>query len=66
MLPFFNDYLYAKNLRYWLIPSTDIDDQRILECDWTWGTTGHIKSKVVVSDAPLFLWWLCLCKKSER
>ena len=34
MLPFFDDYLHAKNPRYRLIPSTDIDDQRILQFDW--------------------------------
>ena len=33
MLPSFNDCLHAKNLRYQLIPSRNIDDQRILQSD---------------------------------
>ena len=31
MLPFFDDYLQAKNLRYRLIPSRDIHDTRRLK-----------------------------------
>ena len=31
----------------------DTDDQRILNSDWMRGTTGHIQTKVVVSDATL-------------
>ena len=30
MLPFSDDYLHAKNLRYRLMPSRDIDDQTVL------------------------------------
>ena len=33
MLPSFDDCLHAKNLRYQLIPSRNIDDQRILQSD---------------------------------
>ena len=51
MLPFSDDYLDVKNLRYQLLLSTDIDDQRTLQSDWTRGTTSHTKTKVVVSDA---------------
>ena len=62
MLPFSDHYLDVKNLRYQLLLSTDIDDQRTLQSDWTRGTTNHTKTKVVVSDAS-FLWWLSPCKK---
>ena len=37
--------------RHQLIPSRDIDDQRILEFNWTKGTLGHTQSRMVVSDA---------------
>ena len=49
-----------KKLRYHLIPSRDIDNQRILLSDWTSGTTGHIQLK---SYLPLMIisieryWW---------
>ena len=62
---FFDDYLDAKNLRYWLIPFTDIDDQWILQSNWTRGITEHTQPKVVVSDAT-FLWWLSSSKESKR
>ena len=42
--------------KYQLIPSGDIDDQVLLQSDWTRGTTGHTQPKIVVSDAT-FLWW---------
>ena len=48
-----NDYLHAK-LRYHLALSPNIDDQRILQTDWTRGTTGHTQPKVLVSG-PTFL-----------
>ena len=35
MLPFLGDYLHAKSLRYWLIPSRNVDDQRIPQSDLT-------------------------------
>ena len=35
ILLFFGKYLYAKNLRHWLILSKGIDDSRILQSDWT-------------------------------
>ena len=34
MLPFFYDYVHAKNLWDQLTSSRDIDDQRILQSDW--------------------------------
>ena len=53
---------FLKNV--WLMPSRDIDDQRILQYDWTRHTTGHIQPKVVVSN-PSFSWWLSPCKKNK-
>ena len=46
MLHFFNDYLIAKKLRYRLIPSRDIDNQRILQSNWMRSTIGHTKPKL--------------------
>ena len=43
--------LMQKNQRYWLVLSSDIVDQRILQSDWMKGPTGHMQPKVVVSDA---------------
>ena len=40
--------------RYLLIPSKDIDDQRILQSDGTSVTTDYTQPKVVVSDATFF------------
>ena len=37
--------------RYQLIPSGDIDDQRILESDWPKGAPGHYQPRVVVLNA---------------
>ena len=34
MLPFFDDYLHAKNLQDRLTPSRDIDDERLMQSDW--------------------------------
>ena len=34
--------------RYQLILSQDIDDQRILESDWTSGTSGYTQSRAIV------------------
>ena len=39
--------------RYELIPYRDIDDQRILESNWTHGTPGLTQTKVVVSYATI-------------
>ena len=47
MLTSFNDCLHAKKVNHQLIPSTDIDDQRILQSDWR-GTTGQTQPKMVV------------------
>ena len=49
MLPFLDDYLHMKNLRYQLIPFKDIDDERILKYDYKRGT--FVQAEVVVSDA---------------
>ena len=37
--------------RYPLIPSRDIDGQRVLQSYWMRGATGHTKPKVVASGA---------------
>ena len=34
-LHFIRDYLDEKILRHWFIPSKDIDDQRLVQSDWT-------------------------------
>ena len=47
-----------------MIFSKDIDDQRILQSDWTRGTIGHTQPKEVVLHAPdlhaknLRDWWI--------
>ena len=40
-------HLYAKNLRYWLIPSRDIDNQRILQRDW-------LRALTIITEEPDF------------
>ena len=47
-------YFQNQNLRYILIPFRDIDDQRILQYNYTRGLTGHTQSKVVVQMLPFF------------
>ena len=47
-------YFQNQNLRYILIPFRDIDDQRILQCNYMRGLTGHTQSKVVVQMLPFF------------
>ena len=48
--------------RYKLITSTDTDDQRILESDWTRSKrTGHAQSGLLVLNAT-FSWWLSPCQ----
>ena len=51
MLPSLHEYFHAENLRYKLITSKYIDDQRILQSDWTRTKPGQTQSKVAVSDA---------------
>ena len=41
----------AKNLMYKLIPSNDVNVEKIMQSDWPRGRTGHPKTKVVVSDS---------------
>ena len=53
-----------KKPRYQLTHSWEIDYQRILQSDWTRGTTNQTLSTLVVSDAS-FPWWLSPCKKSK-
>ena len=48
--------------RYQLFPFRDINDQRILESDWSQCIPGHTQSRAVVLDAT-FPWWLSPCKK---
>ena len=55
MLSFLEEYLRANDLRYKLIPSEDIDDQRTLQSDWKISTRGHTQLKVVVSYASFHL-----------
>ena len=45
MLPSLEEYLHAKNLRYQMILSRDIVDQRILQSDWTRGIPGCTQPK---------------------
>ena len=65
MLPFFDDYLHAKNLRYQLILFKEIDYQRILQSDWTRGAIGDTPPKEVVSYSN-FPSWFSPCQKSMR
>ena len=66
MLPLLDDYLHAKCLWECWISSRYIDDQRILQSDWTRGTTGcSTQLKEVVSDATS-LWCLSPFKKPKR
>ena len=64
MLPSLDHYLHAKNLRYHLTHSRDIDDQRIMQSDRTRSTTYHTQAKIGVSDLSL-CWWLPSCTKSK-
>ena len=50
MLPSIDDDLHIRNERYWLVLSTDIVDQRVLQSKWMRSTPGHIQPKVEVSD----------------
>ena len=52
-----------KKLRDQLILFRDIDEQRILQSDWTRGTTDQTQANVAVSDANP--WWLTPCKKTK-
>ena len=49
ILPYPDEYLRAKNLKYPLIPSSDTVDQKIQQTGWTKSTPGHTKPKKVVS-----------------
>ena len=51
MIPSHDNYLHTKNLRYWLIPSSDIVNQIALQSNWMKGAPGHTQPKVEVSDA---------------
>ena len=53
MLPLLDDRLHLKKLRHHMSLSRDIDNQRILQCDWTGGATSLTQSKVVVSYPTL-------------
>ena len=55
----------CKKLRYHFILSRDVDDQRILQWDWTRDKTCQTQPKRVVPDTT-FAWWLSSCKKSKR
>ena len=61
MLAFCDDCLHEKNLRYRSILSTDTDDQRMLQSDWTRRHIWLQPNKLVVLNAT-FLWSLSHCK----
>ena len=44
-----------KKLRYWLILFRGIDDQRMLQSDWTRDAAEYNKTKVVASDTALMV-----------
>ena len=48
------DNLYQKNLRHWLIPSSAIDDQGILQCDWTEDYFGYLLKLHILSRGKTF------------
>ena len=58
MLPSLDDYLQAKTLRYYFTLSRNIDDQWILQFDWTRGKTGHNQPLVVSSFDTFQRYWL--------
>ena len=60
-----DEYLHAKNLRYQLIPTSGVDDLRILQSDKMGETTGRTQWKSEVSDAT-FPWWRIACIKDLR
>ena len=45
MLPSIDDYLHARSLRDQSIAFRDIDYQKILQSNWTRGTTSHTQPK---------------------
>ena len=45
MLPSYDNYFHTKQLRYHLILFRDIDDQRILQIDYTRDTPDHTHLK---------------------
>ena len=51
MLSFSVDYLHEKNLGDHLIPSRDIDDQRMQQSAQLRGRAGHTQAKVAASYA---------------
>ena len=65
MLLYSDDYLRVKKLRYPFTFYRDINDQRILQSDWTRDTASHTQPKVVFSDAT-FPCWLTPCKKKKK
>ena len=57
MLPFLGEYLYVNNQKILIIPSRDIEDQRILESDWTrafWP---------IICEAEFPRYWVCTGKE---
>ena len=50
MLPFLDDYIHEKHLRYWLIPSSHIDNQRIPHSNSTRGTPGYTQQILPSAD----------------
>ena len=50
MLPFLDDYIHEKHLRYWLISSSHIDNQRIPHSNSTRGTPGYMQQILPSTD----------------
>ena len=51
----------TEKVKYHLILSRDIDNQRTLQWDWMKGTASHTQQKIIL-DSTL-TWLLCPCKK---
>ena len=49
LLPFFDDNLHSENLTDQWVPARGIDDQKIMQSDWTRGITGYSQLKLVAS-----------------
>ena len=57
MLTSLHYYVHAKNLRYQLIPSKGIDDQRILQSDWTRGISNQKWQRQLLTSFHHYLNW---------
>ena len=57
MLTSLHYYVHAKNLSYQLIPSKGIDDQRILQSDWTRGISNQKRQRQLLTSFHHYLNW---------